>query len=242
VEKRRVHLEISYHGAAYEGWQIQPGRKTVQGTLETELSKLNGNIPLTVTGCGRTDTGVHALQYFAHFDENTLPLDFLKYKLNKMLPKDIVIHSVFTSDVHARFDAKQRTYKYFISKHKDAFSHPTRWVFTQLLDVKAMNKACNHLKGVHDFASFAKNESEVKTTFCEVFEIAWEENEHEYIFTVCANRFLRNMVRALVGTLVDVGLGKLTPEDLPVILSKKNRCEASESVPAQGLFLWKVTY
>jgi tRNA pseudouridine38-40 synthase len=242
VEHQRIHLELSYNGGAYEGWQIQPSRKTVQGTIEEILAKLNGNSPIRVTGCGRTDTGVHAHQYFAHFEGKFSDLDQLKYKLNKMLPNDIVIHSVLYSELHTRFDAKRRTYKYFIRKGKDAFSHPTRWVFERPMNLEAMNESSKFLLGIHDFASFAKHDSDVKTTLCEVFEIGWEETEHEYIYTVCANRFLRNMVRAMVGTFMDVGLGKINPEDLRKILAQKNRSEASESVPAQGLFLWKVEY
>ncbi|MFM7724655.1 MAG: tRNA pseudouridine synthase A, partial [Bacteroidota bacterium] len=193
-------------------------------------------------GCGRTDTGVHAHQYFAHFEGEFSDLDQLKYKLNKMLPQDIVIQSVFFSDLHTRFDAKRRTYKYFIRKRKDAFSHPISWVFERPMNLEAMNEASNLLLGIHDFASFAKHDSDVKTTLCEVYEIGWEETEQEYIYTVCANRFLRNMVRAMVGTFVDIGLGKINPDELMHILAQKNRSEASESVPAQGLFLWKVEY
>ena len=239
---KRIHLELSYCGGAYDGWQIQPNRTTVQGTVEEVLSKLNGNAPIRITGCGRTDTGVHAQQYFAHFEGEFSELDQLKYKLNKMLPNTIVIHAVCYNELHARFDAKRRTYKYFICKHKDAFSHPFRWVFERPLDLTAMNEASKFLLGIHDFASFAKADTDVKTTLCEVFEIGWEEAEHEYIYTVCANRFLRNMVRAMVGTFVDVGLGKIPPNELPKILAKRSRSEASESVPAQGLFLWKVEY
>jgi tRNA pseudouridine38-40 synthase len=242
VEHRRIHLELSYNGGAYEGWQIQPYRKTVQGTVEEVLTKLNGNNPIRVTGCGRTDTGVHAQQYFAQFEGGFSELEQLKYKLNKMLPNDILVHAVFYSDLHARFDAKRRTYKYFIGKHKDAFSHSLRWVFERTMNLAAMNDASKFLIGIHDFTSFAKTDTDVKTAMCEVFEIGWEETKHEYIYTVCANRFLRNMVRSMVGTFVDVGLGKIAPDELPKILSKKNRCEASESVPAHGLFLWKVEY
>lgn len=239
---QRIHLELSYNGGAYEGWQIQPNRTTVQGTIEEVLAKLNGNIPIRITGCGRTDTGVHAQQYFAHFEGEFSELDQLKYKMNKMLPNTIVIHAVYYSELHARFDAKRRTYKYLICKHKDAFSHPFRWVFERPMDLAAMNEASKFLLGIHDFASFAKGDTDVKTTHCEVFEIGWEETEHEYIYTVCANRFLRNMVRAMVGTFVDIGLGKILPTELPEIIAKKSRSEASESVPAQGLFLWKVEY
>ena len=242
VEIPRLMLELSYNGTLYHGWQIQPEKPTVQGALETVLSRLNSDIPVAVVGCGRTDTGVHARQYFAHVDGFTGDTNQLVYKLNKMLPNDIVVHATARSSLHARFDAKRRTYRYYIRKTKDAFDYPFRWIMERPLNVELMNLACTFLLGKHDFASFAKHDSDVASTLCEIVEIGWEEDANEFIFTVSANRFLRNMVRALVGTLVDVGLEKIAPEEVRLILEKRDRCEASESVPAQGLFLWQVTY
>jgi len=235
-------MELSYSGEAYEGWQIQPDRKTVQGTIEKVLSKINRNISVSITGCGRTDTGVHAHQYFAHFDGFDLDGEQLKYKMNKMLPPDIIIFAIYPSLLHARFDAKRRTYKYFISKEKKPFHFRHCWILARNLDVEKMNLSCQYLLGEHDFASFAKGDTDVKTTLCEIYDIGWEERENEYIFTVCANRFLRNMVRAMVGTTVDIGLGKIKTSEIPHILAQKSRSSASESVPAQGLFLWKIEY
>ena len=240
--KNRLLLELSYSGESYEGWQIQPGRRTVQGTIEEVLCKINRNIPVSITGCGRTDTGVHAHQYFAHVDGLDFDVHQLKYKMNKMLPPDILIIGISPSSLHARFDAKRRTYKYFISKKKTPFNFRYRWVMERSLDIAQMNASCQYLLGEHDFASFAKGDSDVKTTRCEIFEIGWEEHDREYVFTVCANRFLRNMVRALVGTTVDIGLGKINSSEMPHILAQKSRSSASESVPAQGLFLWKIEY
>ena len=242
MEKQRIFMEICYDGTAYSGWQIQPNAPTVQGTIESALTKLNGNKPVGIVGCGRTDTGVHAKQYFFHVELPDVSLAELQYKLNKMLPSDIKIIDAFYNEQHARFDAKKRTYRYFIAKEKSPFNDRFCWVYERPLSIEAMNLACKSLVGHQDFTSFAKGDTDVKTTLCEVFNAHWEETPEGYMFEVRANRFLRNMVRAMVGTLMEVGIGNITPESLPVILAKKSRQEAALSVPAEGLFLWEVLY
>ena len=242
MEKQRIFMEISYDGTAYSGWQIQPNASTVQGTIENALTKLNGNKPVGIVGCGRTDTGVHAKQYFFHIELPAFNLSELRYKLNKMLPNDIKIIDACYNQKHARFDAKKRTYRYFIAKEKSPFNDRFCWVYERPLNIKSMNDACKSLIGQQDFASFAKGDTDVKTTLCEVFNAHWEETPEGYKFEVSANRFLRNMVRAMVGTLMEVGIGNITPESLPIILAKKSRQEAALSVPAKGLFLWEILY
>ncbi len=242
MEKQRIFMEICYDGTAYSGWQIQPNASTVQGTIENALTKLNGNKPVGIVGCGRTDTGVHAKQYFFHIELPAFNLSELRYKLNKMLPNDIKIIDALYNEQHARFDAKKRTYRYFIAKEKSPFNDRFCWVYERPLNIQAMNDACKSLIGQQDFASFAKGDTDVKTTLCEVFNAHWEETAEGYMFQVSANRFLRNMVRAMVGTLMEVGIGNITPESLPIILAKKSRQEAALSVPAKGLFLWEILY
>jgi len=239
---RIVLMQLAYDGTAYAGWQIQPNVKTVQGTIESCLTKLNANQTIPIVGCGRKDTGVHARQYFIHFESLGIELDQLVYKLNKMLPSDIKIIEASYSVCHARFDAKKRTYRYFIAKEKTPFNDRFCWVYERPLSVEAMNMACSHLIGTLDFASFAKGDTDVKTTLCEVFNASWEETNEGYVFEVSANRFLRNMVRAMVGTLMEVGIGNIEPEAIPMILAKKSRQEAALSVPAKGLFLWEILY
>lgn len=240
----RILLNVNYDGTNYCGWQTQPNGPSIQSEIENVLSKLAKNINIPIVGCGRTDSGVHAHNYYLHFDWVNGDVADLIYKMNKMLPPDISVMRGWHLDfpLHARFDAKKRTYRYFISKEKMPFLDRFRWHYPQSLDLVLMNKACKHLIGHHDFASFAKGHSDVKTTLCHLFQAQWIENPSEYIFEVSANRFLRNMVRSMVGTLIEVGLGKISPEDIQIILSKKNRSEAALSVPAKGLFLWEIEY
>lgn len=242
MKNRTIFMELAYDGTVYAGWQIQPNAKTIQGTIESCLAKLHANHPVQIVGCGRTDTGVHARQYFIHFESFEIELDQLVYKLNKMLPADIKIIEASYRECHARFDAKKRTYRYFIEREKSPFNDRFCWVYERPLSVDAMNEACTHLIGHLDFASFAKGDTDVKTTMCEVFNASWVETKEGYVFEVSANRFLRNMVRAMVGTLMEVGIGNMTPESIPVILAKKSRQEAALSVPAKGLFLWEILY
>lgn len=241
----RYFISLAYDGSAYHGWQIQPNAASVQQEIETALSKLHSNQPIEIVGCGRTDAGVHAQQYFLHTD---LPMQWdpqqLVFKLNRMTPPDIAFFQAWETptDLHARFDASQRTYRYFIHQHKDPFKNNTSWYHQTSLDIAAMNEAAKHLLGQQDFGSFAKLHTDVKTNICEVFTAQWHITENGLYFEITANRFLRNMVRAIVGTLVEVGLGKTIASALPDIIAAKNRAEASISAPAQGLFLWKITY
>lgn len=241
----RYFISLAYDGSAYHGWQIQPNAASVQQEIETALSKLHGNQAIEVVGCGRTDAGVHAQQYFLHTD---LPVLWdpqqLVFKLNRMTPPDIAFFQAWETptDLHARFDASQRTYRYFIHHHKDPFKNHTSWYHQTSLDVAAMNEAAKHLLGLQDFGSFAKLHTDVKTNICEVHGAKWQVSENGLYFEITANRFLRNMVRAIVGTLVEVGLGKLDPIDLVQIIKAKDRGAAAVSAPAHGLFLWKITY
>ena len=241
----RYFISLAYDGSAYHGWQIQPNAASVQQEIETALSKLHGNQAIEVVGCGRTDAGVHAQQYFLHTD---LPVQRdpqqLVFKLNRMTPPDIAFFQAWETptDLHARFDASQRTYRYFIHHYKDPFKNHTSWYHQTSLDVAAMNEAAKHLLGLQDFGSFAKLHTDVKTNICEVHAAKWQVSENGLYFEITANRFLRNMVRAIVGTLVEVGLGKLDPIDLVQIIKAKDRGAAAVSAPAHGLFLWKITY
>ena len=243
----RYCMQLSYNGAPFFGWQVQPEQPSVQETLETALSLLLKE-KVAVTGCGRTDTGVHARDYFAHFDCNT-PMSVadcaqLCFRLNSFLPKEIAIQRIYAvaDDFHARYDATSRTYRYYVSVQKDPFSIDRSYYVGVPLDVELMNRAAALLLGVHDFTSFSKVHTQVNNFICEVTEAEWSQTDGQLVFTITANRFLRNMVRAVVGTLLDVGRGKLTIEEFVEILEKKDRRCAGTSVPAHALFLEKVRY
>ena len=243
----RYFVELSYNGTPFFGWQRQLKQTTVQEVLEDAFSLLlKSNIELT--GCGRTDTGVHAKQYFAHFDHEKLLLETycvkLQHRLNAFLPKEIVIHSIFQVDdeLHARFSALDRTYKYYIATSKNPFHfHYTHRIFENLNREK-MNEAAHLLIGNHDFTSFSKLHTDVNNNLCEVKTAFWEHQDEMLVFTITANRFLRNMVRAIVGTLLLIGKGKITVQGFENIMNQKDRCKAGVSVPAQALFLEKVNY
>lgn len=242
---QRYFVQVAYRGTDYHGWQYQPNAPSVQETIERCLSKVFGNTPITIFGCGRTDAGVHAKSYFFHVD---LPQDWdeqhLCFKLNRMLPPDISArkaHKV-SAELHARFHATKRTYRYFVQQQKDPFQQDQSWYFQQDLDVDAMNAAATRLLGTKDFGSFSKLHTTVKTNICTVFHAQWVQNEDHLYFEISANRFLRNMVRAIVGTLIEVGLGKLKVEEIDEIIAAQNRSEAAVSVPAHGLFLWEIDY
>jgi tRNA pseudouridine38-40 synthase len=242
---QRYFLELSYLGGDFCGWQKQPNGISVQETIEKELSKLNGNQTIEVVGCGRTDAGVHARQYFLHFDlEQKVDIHNWLYKLNKMLPKTIAIINAFQleADMHARFSATKRTYRYFIHSIKNPFISYQSWYFPLPLDLQKMNEASAILLGTHDFTSFAKLHTDVKTNICEVFSAEWHVDENGIFFEISANRFLRNMVRSTVGTLLEVGMGKELPSYVQNVLDARNRNEAAVSVPAHGLFLWEINY
>lgn len=240
----RYFIKLAYNGTAYHGWQIQPNAATVQETLNKAFSVLL-NSEINLMGAGRTDTGVHAREMYAHFDfENSFDIPKLVHKLNSFLPRDIVIYQIFPvdSEAHTRFDATKRTYEYHIHLFKDVFSQEQSWHFTQNLDVDLMNEASKLLFNHTDFQSFSKVNTDVNTFDCTIFEAYWRKEGNKLIFTISANRFLRNMVRSIVGTLVNIGLHKITLADFNSIIESKSRNKAGFSVPAHGLYLTKIEY
>lgn len=254
----RYFLDIAYNGASFHGWQSQPNAVSVQSTIEEALSILLRN-PVAITGAGRTDSGVHARLMYAHFDAQN-PIEDKKrilLSLNRLTGKDILIRDIIpvADDAHARFDASSRTYKYFVGFHKNPFQYNSFWHSPSALDIEKMNEAAEILLEVEDFTSFAKLHSDAKTNICKVSEAIWQpvETDREalnflgnlnegIVFTITADRFLRNMVRAVVGTLVDVGRNKITLEDVKNIIERKDRCAAGTSMPANALFLWDIKY
>ena len=248
----RYFLKISFQGAAYHGWQIQPNDVSVQETIEKALAMvLRHETP--ITGAGRTDAGVNATTMYAHFDTEQ-PIanpQLLVRSLNGILPQDIAIHEVIevSDTAHARFDATSRTYKYFVHTGKSPLLRSLSWQCNPRLDFGLMNEAAQHLMDYEDFTSFSKLHTDVKTNICHITEAQWSRvevpldvNVEQWVFTITADRFLRNMVRAIVGTLVDVGNHKITVEDFCRIIEKKDRCAAGTSMPAHALFLWDVKY
>ncbi len=240
----RYFIQLAYNGTHYHGWQYQPNASSVQETLNKAFSVVL-NTEINLMGAGRTDTGVHAKEMYAHFDLD-MPFDIpnLVHKLNSYLPKDIVIYAVFpvSDEAHTRFDATKRTYEYHINTFKNPFSQEQSWYFHQPLDVKLMNEAAQLLLNHTDFQCFSKVNTDVNTFDCTVFEAYWKQEKDSLIFTISANRFLRNMVRAIVGTLVNIGLHKITLADFEAIIESKNRDKAGFSVPAHGLYLTKIEY
>lgn len=234
---------MAYDGSAYCGWQIQPKVSTVQQTLEESLGILVPDLK-GVMGCGRTDTGVHASQYFAHFETEAPLFENLVYKVNAILPRDIAVYRVFEveSDVHARFSAVARSYHYNIHFGKNPFKNHYSAFHPYKLDVKSMNEASSFLLGEHDFSSFAKSQTQTKTNICKVTKAGWEEMDGGARFDITANRFLRNMVRAIVGTLFLVGEGKLKPSEIASVIEQQDRSAAGKSAYAHGLFLNKIEY
>lgn len=249
----RFFIHLAYNGASYCGWQTQPELPTVQLTLEQALSTLLRQ-KIAVVGCGRTDTGVHASDFFAHFDVDEAKvveaslnvgfLDSLTFKLNNILPPDIAIYNIFpvAPNAHARFDATARTYQYHVSQQRLPFRQGQYCRIYYKPDIDLMNEAARVLMEYEDFTSFAKLHTQVKTNICHLSMAHWDAVGDEYVFTIRSNRFLRNMVRSVTGTLLDVGRGKLTIEGLRKIIEKKDRCAAGVSMPACGLFLTKVEY
>ena len=241
----RYLFKISYDGSSYFGWQKQPEQNTIQQTIEENLSKIHSLQETNIIGCGRTDTGVHAKEYFFHWDsEEIIDKENIQYKLNKMLPKSIAIQSIreVTTDFHARFSAVKRTYRYFINGEKNPFVATQSWQISQNLNLQNMNNAAQLLIGEKDFSSFAKIHTDVNNHICNVSHAKWIANGNEVYFEISANRFLRNMVRAIVGTCVDVGLNKISIQEFQEIIESKDRQKGSGSAPPQGLFLWTVDY
>lgn len=242
----RWFIDLAYRGAPFHGWQIQPGEITVQSVLEEALSRL-ARRPVAVTGAGRTDAGVNASMMIAHVDlpDGLEPDSRFLHSLNSMVGRDIAVRS-FTpvhADAHARFDATERRYHYYANTRKSAFVWPLSWQAPPALDFDAMNRAGVLMLGTRDFSSFAKTHTDVKTHICDLRRVEWEEvAPGRWRLIVVADRFLRNMVRAIAGTLADVGRGKLAPDDLPEIIARRDRCAAGTSMPAHALFLSRITY
>ncbi len=240
----RFFLEIAYKGTAYHGWQIQKNAISVQEVLNKSLSKLLSEVPDTI-GSGRTDTGVHAIQQFVQLDckENLLEEDFL-YRMNKMLPRDIIIKSVkrVKDNAHARFDAGSRSYEYRIITEKDPFLMDLRYYYPKPLDLEKMNEAAALLLKYKNFESFSKVKTDVRTFNCCISRAEWIRNKEEISFHVSADRFLRGMVRALVGTLLEVGQHKIMVQGFEEIILSKDRKMAGKAAPAHALFFTKIVY
>lgn len=240
----RYFIELAYKGTNYHGWQYQPDADSVQETLNKALSLLLKK-EIDIVGAGRTDTGVHAKKMYAHFDyETEIDSKKLTQKLNSFLPKDIVIFDIIkvANEAHARFDATKRTYEYHIHTFKDAFVNEGSWLHQLPLDLDRMNEACQVLFKHRDFECFSKTNSDVRTFNCIIYEANWQQNGNQLVFTIAADRFLRNMVRAIVGTMINIGLGKINLEDFEKIIESKDRGQAGFSVPAHGLYLTQIEY
>lgn len=240
----RYFIKLAYKGTNYFGWQYQPDAISVQETLNKALSTLL-KTNIDILGAGRTDSGVNAKEMFAHFDyETEIDTKKIVYKLNSFLPKDIAIFDLIKvhDDAHARFDATKRTYEYHIHTKKNAFESDDSWYYSLPLDVEKMNEACKILFEYIDFECFSKTHTDVNTFNCKIFEANWKQNEEKLVFTIAADRFLRNMVRAIVGTMINIGSGKVSLNDFRKIIESKNRSKAGFSVPAHGLYLTKIEY
>lgn len=242
---QRYFAKISFNGTLYKGWQTQPDARSVQQEIEYCFGTyLNESI--AITGAGRTDTGVHARDYFFHFDSANEELDNgeFAFRINSFLPPDIVVHKLYkvTTEAHARFDAITRTYEYTITRQKDPFRQDSAFYVYGDIDMESMNKACLQLLCYDDFKAFCKTGSDVKHHLCTVYQAEWTENNNLLVFRIKANRFLRNMVRAITGTCILIGLGKYDVGDMKRIIESKNRKEAGFSAPAKGLALVNVEY
>ncbi len=239
-------MRLSYRGAPFHGWQCQPGEVTVQSVIEDALSKVMRR-EMKIVGAGRTDTGVNARMMVAHFDVDT-PIEEparLVRNLNAIVGKDIAIEEIYEvdPDKHARFDATSRTYHYYAVTSKSPFFYPLSWKAPDNLDFEKMNEAAALLLTTSDFTSFAKLHTDAKTNICRVSRARWERVSDDcWVFVITADRFLRNMVRAVVGTLVDVGRGKMSVEEFARVIERRDRCAAGTSMPGHALFLWEVTY
>ena len=241
----RYFIYLSYNGLRYNGWQTQPRGETVQRTIEAALSTLLRE-PVAIVGAGRTDAGVHARLMVAHFDwrEEIADRAYLVYKLNSLLPKDIAVERIVgvKPEAHARFDATSRTYRYLLTARKDPFLSDLVYRYPAPLDFEAMRAACPILLEYRNFTSFSKLHTDVKTNNCRITRADWTREGDTWVFTITADRFLRNMVRAIVGTMLEIGRGRLDGEGLRRIIEAKDRCRAGMSVPGHALYLVDVTY
>lgn len=242
---QRYFMEFSYDGTRYHGWQIQPGQPTVQEVMTEIFRRIFGQ-EFSLTAAGRTDAGVHARQMVAHFDTEVCidDLPAMAGRLSGMLPADIAVHSLrpVRADAHARFDAISRTYEYHFSLEKDPFTQRYATFLAHCPDVALMNEGARVLLDYSDFTSFSKLHTDVKTNLCRIMQARWELRGQELVFTIQADRFLRNMVRAIVGTLLDIGRGRYPVSHMEEVLASGNRSSAGESVPGHALFLSKVKY
>ena len=245
--KQRYFIELAYDGTHYHGWQLQPNAVGVQEVLNKALSTVLRE-PIETTGCGRTDTGVHAKEFFAHFDvvDSSWFIDHgtLLRSINSVLPHDIAIKNIIPvhADAHARFDATLRSYEYRIHFEKDPFKHGYSWLLRDVPDLELMNKAAKIITEYTDFSCFSKSKTQVKTNNCKISRAEWVKTDDGIIFHISADRFLRNMVRAIVGTLIMVGKKEISPEAVRDIIESKNRSNAGTSVPACGLYLTHISY
>lgn len=245
---QRYFIQLAYNGTAYHGWQIQENTaNTIQQILNEKLSLIL-NEPITVTGCGRTDTGVHAKDFYAHFDskDESIAENEFKWihKLNSVLPNDIATYKIYKvkNDANARFDACNRTYEYIINTKKNPFLINSSYLIKSEPDIEKMNIACKILFDYTDFSCFSKSNTQTHTNNCKIMEACWKKENGLIIFTITADRFLRNMVRAIVGTLLEIGENKITIDEFKKIIESKNRSNAGFSVPACGLYLTKIKY
>jgi len=242
----RYFIKLAYDGSDFFGWQTQKSKNTVQDNLSDVLQLSLNDKTIKLTGCGRTDTGVHASCYYAHFDTVKPIADIPKaiYKLNNFLPHSISVAAIFLVDgaAHARFDAISRTYHYYLHQEKNPFLNQYSLLFLRELDFEMMNTAAEYLVSVNDFSAFAKAGSDNKTVICNVTNAKWERKEDQWCFTITADRFLRNMVRAIVGTLLELGLGKISFSEFKSIIDSRSRGNAGSSAPANALFLSDVQY
>lgn len=242
----RYFLQFAYCGTEFHGSQSQPAGGTVQDVMEDAMATIFRS-PIPLTFAGRTDAGVHAEMMYAHFDTPLLPDECAQrvYRLNRFLPPAIAIYNLFpvAPDAHARFDAISRTYHYRITTRKDPFQHALRTQVRSGLNYPLMNQAAHYLMGTQDFSSFCRTHTDVKTKICNITTAEWRiENDHEAVFVITADRFLRNMVRAIIGTLFEVGYAKITPTAFAHLITRQNRSLAGESAPAQGLYLTSIQY
>lgn len=233
---------MAYDGSAYHGWQVQPNALTVQEVMENTLTTLLQD-KISVTGAGRTDSGVHARNYYLHFDTATNTSN-LVHRLNRFLPEDIAVFNLYqvSLNAHARYDAIKRRYAYYIRDIKYPFDRNYTWQVPYRLDIEKMNSAADILKEYSDFTSFSKLHSDTASNECKIYEAKWQEEAGLMVFRIAADRFLRNMVRAVTGSLVEVGRGKIPPQSLHEIIASKDRGAAGQSVPARALFLENIEY